>query len=68
MSWSWGPGLDKSKYNLESSVIPKSLFDPVFLTLFNEQDNFSNFVKYLKQLFKIPFSNEIFNFFNLFKL
>ena len=31
---SWlGPGEDKSKYTLESSVIPKSLFEPVSLTL-----------------------------------
>lgn len=27
------PGVDKSKYSLESSVIPKSLFDPVSLIL-----------------------------------
>lgn len=37
---SWlGPGLDKSKYNLESSVTPKSLFEPVSLILFNASLN-----------------------------
>ena len=37
---SWlGPGVDKSKYNLESSVTPKSLFEPLFWTLFKASLN-----------------------------
>ena len=37
-SW-FGPGEDKSKYNLESSVTPKSLLEPVSLTLFKASLN-----------------------------
>lgn len=34
-----GPGDDKSKYSFESSVTPKSLFEPLFCTLFKASLN-----------------------------